>query len=416
MAPDQKAILPIEKKASRVFKFAYCIALFGFIFPFGFYASSGWMGLMSGGGIFRAGLIVPDILLLLIGCRIAFVIFNPSALDVYVAGRLVQGARSLGAFLIYVGVLAMLGMFLIKPIALAIFKSPGEGGIAFFVVGTYLLFIAVLAIPGFIIFELSRLGSSRSQRKSIIDTGSSAVASTASSSHGYSRNLRRAIVAVFLCWLALNAVAPYFLNRQADVARLRQKEFVTRLDEAFHDRSIPAQNVTLEVLEENIIRPARIFENATSSDASDWKKESLDTDGIALCQTLLKRSPSENGWMNFAQDSMGKRKAKDSGGAICRQDAIWFKDYALDRGRTALTKYTPAGDLAYRLSFANPSAAEAESEPGYVMERTFRSENGYLYFEWWNSGYHGTTVRVTRIVKARVKEPISGQAMPVDKR
>lgn len=223
----------MEIKPSRIFKFAYCLGLIGFIFV-GVFASSSWIGLAFGGGIFRAGLIIPDIALLLIGFRIVTVAFNPTALDVYVNSRFFKFTRSTGVFLIYVGLLAMIGMFLIKPITLLIFSNVGDDGIAYFVVGIYLVLLACLAIPGFIVFEVTRLVGSRS-RKNLVSTNAAGVMPLAGDQPaGYSRNLRKAIILLFLCWLGLNAAAPFYFHRQAEISKLHAKQFRDRLDMSMH--------------------------------------------------------------------------------------------------------------------------------------------------------------------------------------
>ena len=225
--------MSMEIKPSRIFKFAYCLGLIGFIFV-GIFASSSWIGLAFGGGIFRAGLIIPDIALLLIGFRIVIVAFNPTALDVYVNSGFFKFARSIGVFLIYVGLLAMIGMFLIKPITLLIFSNVGDDGIAYFVVGIYLVLLACLAIPGFIVFEVTRLVGSRS-RKNLVSMSATGVMPLAGDQPGgYSRNLRKAIVLLFLCWLGLNAAAPFYFHRQAEISELHAKQFRDRLDMSMH--------------------------------------------------------------------------------------------------------------------------------------------------------------------------------------
>jgi hypothetical protein len=42
-------------------------------------------------------------------------------------------------------------------------------------------------------------------------------------------------------------------------------------------------------------------------------------------------------------------------------------------------KATPAGDVVYRISFERPAGIRYV---GLIMFPTFKSENGYLYFEW----------------------------------
>lgn len=158
----------MEIKASRILKLVYCLTLLGSIFPVGLAASSGWIGLAFGGGLLRAGFLLPIALLLLLGYRIFTVIRNPGALDVYVAGFFSRAIRFFSILLIWGGFASMASLFFVKPIALAIFHKAGDGGVAYFVVGMYLVMLAGMGIIGIAMFEGVRFIGTRS-RSSIVN-------------------------------------------------------------------------------------------------------------------------------------------------------------------------------------------------------------------------------------------------------
>ena len=149
-------------KASRTLKLVYCLTLLGSIFPAGLAASSGWIGLAFGGGLFRDGFLLAIALLLLFGYRIVTVIRNPSALDVYAAGFFSKAIRFFSILLIWGGFASMVSLFFVKPITLAIFHKAGDGGVAFFVVGIYIVMLAGMGIIGIAMYECVRLIGARS--------------------------------------------------------------------------------------------------------------------------------------------------------------------------------------------------------------------------------------------------------------
>lgn len=155
----------MEIKASRTLKLVYSLTLLGSIFPAGLAASSGWIGLAFGGGLLRAGFLLPIALLLLLGYRIVTIIRNPSALDVHVAGFFSKSIRFLSVLLIWAGFASMASLFFVKPITLAIFQSAGDAGVAYFVVGMYLVMLASMGIIGIAMYESVRLIGARSKTR-----------------------------------------------------------------------------------------------------------------------------------------------------------------------------------------------------------------------------------------------------------
>ncbi len=160
-------------RAAWITRVVYCLALLALI-PSGIGQASSWVGLALGGGLI--GFAGPTAFLL-IGAAILYRVYRviryADALDArppYFFGRLV---RWLGLVVMLVGVAGMVAMFLVRPLALMIFKSPGDGGIAFFVVGLFATMAAGVGWIGCVLFEISRAigqrcgpapGRSRSQR------------------------------------------------------------------------------------------------------------------------------------------------------------------------------------------------------------------------------------------------------------
>jgi hypothetical protein len=165
--------------------------------------------------------------------------------------------------------------------------------------------------------------------------------------------------------------------------------------------------VELEVLEEKDYDPVWVIPNDASSSNSRWTEMSWDKQREAACRTILKPeqpgAPLLQSWQLFARDPSGRKKARYTGPAICDPEAIWFLDYRAERGRTTLTKYSAAGDLLYRLSFPNPP--ELYGFGGAILQPTFRAQDDYLLFEWWNTNQAGREMHVKRSMKVRLKEP-----------
>lgn len=168
-----------------------------------------------------------------------------------------------------------------------------------------------------------------------------------------------------------------------------------------------SKKVVLEVLEQKTHDPVWIIKEDRDTSVSKWSMLAWDKTREERCSTLLK--PEVNGaplmqtWHLFVNDATGRKKVRYADNAICEPDAIWFKEYAVEKGRMVLTKYTTAGDFQYRISFEKPT--EPRGFAGAMMTPTFQVKDGYLYFEWWNSDQSGSDRHVARSMKVRIKEP-----------
>lgn len=171
----------------------------------------------------------------------------------------------------------------------------------------------------------------------------------------------------------------------------------------------PSQDVVLEVLETKVYEPEWIIKGDPDIQFRDWNALAWDEEKSAKCRALMRRvsddtdQPALRGWLLFNNDPTGTKKARDSGSIFCDAEMIWFVDYGQDRQRVALTKFTIRGDFVYRLSFDKPDAPGGYL--GGIMQPTFCAENGYLYFEWWNTNQSGWSRHIKRSMKVRLREP-----------
>ncbi len=148
---------PETLKSNFAVRVLYISALLSFV-PSSIVGSSGWIALVFGGGL---GSVVGSTVAILVFAMILFrtyLVFRyPNALDSRAPNIAGKFLRATGIFAMFIGALAGIGIFLVKPITLAIFNSAGDGGIGYFVVGIYLVILANLGWIGCFLFELSRV-------------------------------------------------------------------------------------------------------------------------------------------------------------------------------------------------------------------------------------------------------------------
>jgi len=177
----------------------------------------------------------------------------------------------------------------------------------------------------------------------------------------------------------------------------------------------PSTHVTLEVLNVKNYDPVWVIKEEPLSAKSKWSELSWDNKRSDRCRTLLKPettgSPLVQTWYLFVNDPTGRKKVRYTGDALCEADAVWFMDYVIENGRMTLTKYSVGGDLIYRLSFDKPE--EPYGYPGAILNPTFKEQNGYLSFEWWNTKQSGYDRHIRRSMEVRVREPDVPPNLPV---
>jgi hypothetical protein len=156
MQPEsENAIIPM--RASSLTRIVYSLALVGFL-PSALAGSSGWISLVLGGGVI--GRIGPTVFLVVAGFavfRAYQVLRYPAALDARPPNALGWLLRWLGWLCMCVGAASATGLFVVKPITLLLFKSAGDGGIGYFVVGLTLAVLANFGWLGCAAFEVSRV-------------------------------------------------------------------------------------------------------------------------------------------------------------------------------------------------------------------------------------------------------------------
>jgi hypothetical protein len=150
----EKAATPM--RPSWLTRIAYSLALVGFI-PSALAGSSGWISLALGGGVLsRTG---PTAFLVVAGLalfRAYQVLRYPAALDARPPNTLGWLLRWLGWLCMLIGTVSSVGLFVVKPITLLLFRSAGDSGIGYFIVGLALVFFASFGWLGCLIFEVSR--------------------------------------------------------------------------------------------------------------------------------------------------------------------------------------------------------------------------------------------------------------------
>lgn len=156
-ANSELSATPETLKANFTVRILYIAALLAFA-PSLLVGSSGWIALALGSGLVSGvGSTVVILVFAIILFRSYLVLRYPTTLDSRTPNIAGKFLRASGIFAMFIGVLAGVGLFLVKPITLAIFNSAGDGGIGYFVVGIYLVILANLGWIGCFIFELSRV-------------------------------------------------------------------------------------------------------------------------------------------------------------------------------------------------------------------------------------------------------------------
>lgn len=147
----------MKTEARRSLKWLYCLTLISAIFPSGLLGAAGWVGLATGGGLLSGGMVAVSIFLVIVIYRIVLVARSPYTLDAYVVGTPIKLLRYLAIFLMVIGLIGSFAIFFIRPLALGIFGQPGNGGVAFFVMGVMIYLISSAGLAGLLLFEASRL-------------------------------------------------------------------------------------------------------------------------------------------------------------------------------------------------------------------------------------------------------------------
>jgi hypothetical protein len=145
----------MRQEASISIRWIYSLAVLSAILPFGM---SGWVAATLGGGPMQSIPFIGPILFLALGAwRIYLVARHRNTLDSFVGGGVMKFMRVLGIIGMAFGVIYLVLRVSAGPLTRAIFQSPSENGVEFYVVGVYLALLGGVAPLSVMLFEFSRL-------------------------------------------------------------------------------------------------------------------------------------------------------------------------------------------------------------------------------------------------------------------
>ena len=167
---------------------------------------------------------------------------------------------------------------------------------------------------------------------------------------------------------------------------------------------LPSQDVALEVLESTDLRPEQVMSSGA------WEKAAWDAERATRCNGFVKPEYEGASAEVFIKDPSGLKRAPSPGFGICEPDALWLGNYVPGKNIVVLSKYLPTGERVYTISFKEPDALPGHL--GSLMGPTFKSMDGYLTFDWWDSNQEGDERHVIRRMKVRLKEPNQPASSP----
>ncbi len=159
----------------------------------------------------------------------------------------------------------------------------------------------------------------------------------------------------------------------------------------------PPQKVDLEILESKVYSPEKSFD---PDDLFDKKKTS---DCVSLIKSEDPRNLKLAGRYVFVNDKTGLNKVQFKSFAIpsfsmfCDGNDVWFPNFDNVDGYE-LTKYSSAGEMIYRIVFQKPF-------PAFINFSSVKSNDGYLYFDMWDSHNDADGGHLKRSLKVRFLEP-----------
>jgi hypothetical protein len=146
----------VNQPTSLALRLVYGLVLTGAALPFGL-AGSSWVGLVVGGvGLGLVPSFGPLVLIALALYRIVLVARNPHTLDVPRAAGLARVLRIVGIVLMYVGALAAVVSWIMRPLMQWLIPERTDLGVEFFT-ELYLYMIGGVGLLGLALFEFSRL-------------------------------------------------------------------------------------------------------------------------------------------------------------------------------------------------------------------------------------------------------------------
>jgi hypothetical protein len=166
--------------------------------------------------------------------------------------------------------------------------------------------------------------------------------------------------------------------------------------------------VPVEIVDEKLYEPVWIL-RSKDDEKVKWEDLSYDPQSKDQCAKVLRpelKGSLTQAWLLFSADQTGRNKIPNTGQFFCKADAVWQLDWPTFHDKLTFTKYSVKGDLVYRIGFDEPSPMDGFH--GHIMAPTFRSDAGYINFEWWNTDSHGGDRYIRRVMKVRLTEPQPG--------
>ena len=147
----------MKQVASNSLKWVYSIVVLSTVVPLGL-ASSGWVAMARGGGVFAGLPYLGPLLFLLLGLYRTYLVARvPGTLASYPATGFASVLRKLGLIALYFGAAVSLLNLAAGPLMKLLMTTRTESGAEFFVVGLYLSILGGIGVLGLLLFELSRI-------------------------------------------------------------------------------------------------------------------------------------------------------------------------------------------------------------------------------------------------------------------
>jgi hypothetical protein len=144
------------RRAGFATRVIYCAGLLSSL-PRVLAMSGGWVGLATGRSLGGSTLVtVIELLAAFAAFRIYQVARYPHALDAHASTKGVTAFRVLSLIAMVIGAVSAIGLFLVRPLTLLIFKTPGDAGIGYFVTAVFLVMGPSAGWMGCLAFEVSR--------------------------------------------------------------------------------------------------------------------------------------------------------------------------------------------------------------------------------------------------------------------
>jgi hypothetical protein len=173
---------------------------------------------------------------------------------------------------------------------------------------------------------------------------------------------------------------------------------VSALPETAVEPTAPVAKSMAEQENNQVLAPAKLI------GLDQWPDELQSGSMFARCEAML---PMIGGSLRrFSETKHGLRflNSAQSDHLICLDTAIFqLRNIGeMNHKPIQVNKYTLDGQHLYSLEVTTPDAGESKS---FVVEKSLGVQDGFLQFEKWEAGQHGSSWELTKISKYRVAEP-----------